>query len=401
MPDDETPLARNLDTQHRRLAEVEAHLDALLAGDAPEDLPAPPERPESYAALTATNDAARDRHGWDSVDLDAALSPEALAEFELWRRRHRVPWQFDDLAAVALAGALGVAATWYDTTVDAAVRDRFRLVKDTELIQRWERDARRMPIDYMGPGFGGALHRVRSAGHDVGRPLEALRQIRDGEFRGFRWADGVRHEVRADRLNGAAYAPVESLGEALVLWGKHLVADFVTPTSLPLPGWTRLYELDDRTLRRFAHEAYGEGVNLRSFAVSTLPVMTTEATVRLHVHGRAMLARHSAVLEPAESALRAELLLAGHALVGAASLGKAVTTSIGLAGVTRQATAFRHVNWPVLMRIAATSLAVARDARARRSGAASWDDLLAGLAAPWQLDEAAALDAAVAGAAPR
>ena len=96
--------------------------------------------------------------------------------------------------------------------------------------------------------------------------------------------------------------------------------------------------------------------------------------------------------------LRAELLLAGHALVGAASLGKAVTTTMAtspLPSVTRHATAFRHLNWPVLFKVATTSLDVARDSRARRSTAASWDDLLAGVVAPWQLDEAVRLDAAV------
>jgi hypothetical protein len=144
-----------------------------------------------------------------------------------------------------------------------------------------------MAIDYMGPGFGGNLHRVRSAGHDIGRP----------------------------------YEPVTDLGEALVLWGKHLVADFIGDTNLPLSGWTKLYELDNRYLRKFAHETYGNGVNLRPFAISTLPVMTTEITVRTHTHGRAMITRQTAKLEPGETALRAELLLAGHALVGAASLG--------------------------------------------------------------------------------
>lgn len=396
---------RNLDTQHRRLAEIEATLDALLAGDAPgAALPATPDRPESYELLTATNDALRDERGWDTVDLDAALTPEALAEFELWRRRRRTPWQVDDIAAVALAGALGIPATWYDTTIDDAVRDRLKLLEETELIKRWERDAKRMPIDYMGPGFGGKLHRVRSAGHDIGRPFEALRQIREGEFRGFRWEDGVRQAVTGHGPpHGLPYRKVTDLGEALVLWGKHLVADFVGVTNLPLPGWTKLYELDNRYLRKFAHETYGNGVNLRSFAVSTLPVMTTELTVRTHVHGRAMVTRRTAMLEPGETALRTELLLAGHALVGAASLGKAATTTMATAplpSVTRHARAFRHLNWPVLFKVATTSLDVARDSRARRSTAATWDDLLAGVAAPWQPDEAMWLDDAVGAVGP-
>ncbi|WP_281689083.1 hypothetical protein [Pseudonocardia thermophila] len=387
---------RNLDTQHRRLAEIEAHLDALLAGEEPAALPAAPDRPETYDRLTATNDALRAERSWDEVDLDAALSPEALAEFELWRRRRRMPWGVDDAAAVAFAGVLGVAATVFDDKIDKGVKERLKALHKTPLIQRWEKDAKRMPIDYMGKGFGGRLHRVRSAGHDIGRPFEALRQIRRGEFRGFRWEYGVRHTVTATGPKpGVSYVPAATLGEAIVLWGKHLVADVVTETSLPLPGWTKLYELDDRTLRTFAHQAYGNGADLRSFAVSTLPVMTTEIVVRTHVHGRAMLRAGTAALNPAEVALRTELLLAGHALVGAASLGKATTTvltSAALPAVTRYAKAFAHINWPVLMKAATTALDVARDARARRSTAKSWDELLADLAQPWQLAESVAVE---------
>ena len=168
-----------------------------------------------------------------------------------------------------------------------------QLAEDTDLIRRWERDARAMPIDYMGPGSGGRAHRVRSPGHDIGRPFEALRQIRAGEFRGFRWEYGAQIEVTEPR-----YRQVESLGEALVLWGKHLVADVVTPVSLPLPGWTKLYELPSRRLGTFAHQTYNSGVNPRSGALSTLPVLSTGVVVRTHVHGRAVLARGSATLEP-------------------------------------------------------------------------------------------------------
>jgi hypothetical protein len=391
-------LARNLDTQHRRLAEIEQHLDALLSGDTAADLPAEVGAPETYVQLTTTNDAIRADRGWETIDLDAALTPEALANFDQWRQRRRTPWQLDDILAVAVAGAIGIAATWYDTTIDDAVRAKLKLFKNTDLIKRWEDSAKRMSIDYMGPGFGGKLHHVRSAGHDIGRPFEALRQIRRGEFHGFYWEDAIRHEVHKDRYLGASYRPVEDLSEALVLWGKHLVADFVGDTNLPLPGWTKLYELDNRYLRQFAHQTYGAGVNLRSFALSTLPVMTTEIVIRTHVHGRAMVTRGSAMLQSGESALRAELLLAGHSLVGAAALGKAITRSMNapaLPAAARHAKAFRHINWPVLMMIATRSLDVARDARARHSTAASWDDLLADLAAPWQLDEAVLLDSAI------
>lgn len=107
------------------------------------------------------------------------------------------------------------------------------------------------------------------------------------------------------------------------------------------------------------------------------------------------------MLEPGEEALRTELLLAAHSIVGAASLGKALTRAIllppSVATPVATAMAFRHVNWPVLMRAAMLSIQVAQDSRARRATAApGWDELLLDVAGPWQLDIAREVDAEVA-----
>jgi hypothetical protein len=379
-------IVRNLDTQHRRLAEMEADAARLEAGDT--DIPAPDRGggpPRRYDDLTATNDALRAARGWDEIDLDAALTPALCAGYERWEDRHRARWTQEDVAAVAVAGLVGLAATWFDATIDSVVRDQLTKLKDTALIRRWENDARRLPIDYTGPKFGGPGHRVRSAGHDIARPFAALHQIRAGQFHGCSWDHGrrVTHIV-------GGYRPAATLGEALTLWGKHLVADLVTPMSLPLPGWTVLYQLPSHDLRRFAHQTYDHGLNTRWAALATLPVLTTEIVVRTHVHGRAMLARRSAVLQPAEAAQRSELLLAGHALVGAASLGKALTMALATRSPIR---AYRHFNWPVLVRAATTSLQVVGDAKARdRDPGRSWDDLLTTTLAPWQLDAAGTVD---------
>ncbi|MGV9866974.1 hypothetical protein [Rhodococcus koreensis] len=151
-------------------------------------------------------------------------------------------------------------------------------------MRAWERAGKRLPIDYTGPGFGGRAHRVRSPGHDLARPLEALRQIRAGEFRGVRWDYGDKHDVSV----GSRFREVDSLPEAPVLWAQHL-ADLVTPMSLPMPGSSWLYELDIRALRTFAHEVYlgrsaGNGLNVRSGILTpSLSVIVTEVIVRTHV----------------------------------------------------------------------------------------------------------------------
>lgn len=390
--DVEESIQRNLDTQHRRLAEVEAQLDRLLAGDLTSPYPATAVvTPQSYDELTVSNDAVRAERGWSNVDLDDALTPYQREQFAAWQARQRVPWASEDVTAVGFAGMVGMAATWFDSTLDKEVRDRLKELKATELVKGWERDARRMPIDYTGPGFGGPAHRVRSAGHDLGRPLEALRQVRDGQFRGIRWAAGVRTDVSTD-----VGEPVATIGEALTLWGKHLVADVVTPMSLPLPWWTLLYERPERDVRKFAHDAYsgsafGEGLNVRSGLLTpTLAVLTTEAILRTHVHGRALMVSGSSRLDPSQQALRTELLLAGHSLVGAACLGKTIT---GALVTSTKVMAVRHVNLPVLLRIGMLAVQVLRDIHGRRSPAApDWDMLLRGAAQPWQLDAALKLE---------
>lgn len=203
-------------------------------------------------------------------------------------------------------------------------------------------------------------------------------------------------------MEKGGYIAAAGLQEALVVWAKHLAADVVTPMSLPLPGFSLLSELGDRDTRKFAHNVYEGGLaggrahknsalNIRSGLMTPgLAVLSTEAIIRTHVHGRAWNRTGSPALTVAEQSLRSELLLAGHAIVGAASLGKVAARSM-LAGVGPLS--IRHLNLPVLLRIGMLSLEVVADGRRRRSsGAASWDELLTLEVQPWQLAEAADIE---------
>lgn len=116
-------------------------------------------------------------------DLNDLIDPVAAVQLEKWRQSERIPREPGDLAAVGTAGFVGALANLYDSQVDTAVLGGLSWLKKTDFLQRWERDAARLPIDYTGPNFGGPAHRVRSAGHDIGRFFEALNQIRSGTFR--------------------------------------------------------------------------------------------------------------------------------------------------------------------------------------------------------------------------
>ncbi|WP_172652405.1 hypothetical protein [Rhodococcus opacus] len=374
-------LDRNLDTISRRLAELESATATALAGGIPDRLQQNDTTEHlSYAELTAANDRLRSQRGWTDVDLDAALTPEQRAGFDRWRVRQRIPWDRDDILAVGFATVLGVAAVWYDTAIDEAVAQGLGATRKTGWMRGWERAGKRLPIDCTGPGFGGRAHRVRSPGHDLGRPFEALRQIRAGEFRGVRWDYGNKHDVTV----GGRFREVDSLPEALVLWAQHLAADLVTPMSLPMPGSSWLYELDNRTLRAFAHEVYlgpsaGSGLNVRSGILTpSLSVITTEVILRTHVHSRAYAATGSARLDEREQARRNELLLAAHSLVGLASAGKTLGRMIVLED--RKGMALRHLNVPVLLRTGCLAVQVAHDRRTRdRAVAQDWEALAADL----------------------
>ena len=386
---------RNLDSQSRMLADLERALDAELGDESEEiadaaSVSVPFTRAMTYEDITTANDALRAERAWEEVDLKDALTATQQQKFVEWVESHRLPWTEEDFIALGFAGAVGAAATLFDTQLDQGVRESLKRLKNSDLIMGWEDDARRLPIDYTGMGVGGPSHRVKSAGHDLGRPLEALRQIRAGVFRGTAWPHGVKTTVTVEL---PTWQEVNSWPEAMVLWAKHLAADVVTPMSLPLPGFTTLYEMDNEWVRKFVHAAYqgerplGDGLNVRSGLLTpTLSVLSTEAILRTHMLLRAYRIRGTVQLNTAELALQNELLLAGHGLAGAVALGKATATLL----LTKNAgLAVRHLNLPVLLRVATLGLAASADARQRANAAApSWDDLLLQWAQPWQLEAA-------------
>ncbi|MFJ6096614.1 hypothetical protein [Williamsia muralis] len=398
-------ILRNLDAQSRMLADIESTLDALEEPDPPasDDLPTVPALPrmQSYADLTSTNDSIRGSQGWDSVDLLAALTPEQRQRHEQRSETQRRPWSTEDYVAVGFAAAVGAAATWYDTQVDGAVKKAMSALKTTDLFKDWERRAKRLPIDYTGANYGGPTHRVRSAGHDLARPLNALRQIMDGNFSGVRYEQGHRID---DVINLERFSRPHNLAEALGLWAMHLAADVVTPMSLPMPGWTLLTELPSRDIRKFANTAYAgtkdnPGLNTRTGTLTpSLAALSTELIIRTHVHARSYYVTGSPALSKSDSALQNEMLLAAHSVTNAVSLGKA--TAVAMLS-KNGALAIRHLNLPVLLKIAEVGARVAGDYGERRAAQPdTWESLFEASVQPWQFETAAAVEQRVAAYAP-
>ncbi|MEU4413349.1 hypothetical protein [Nocardia salmonicida] len=386
----------NLDALTRDLDDIESIAESALSGE-PIDYTATQRivgasTGLTYTELTDHHRQRREVEGWGEADIAEILDPIALRQLDGWRATQRVAWERGDLVVVGVSGLMGALGNLYDSQVDAAVLSGLSLLKKTDLLRRWERQTARLPIDYTGPKFGGPAHRVRSAGHDIGRFFAALHQIRTGTFEGTWWEDGQRMvEKVATTRSGLpfAQAPERHLAVALLL--KHWAADFVTPMNLPLPGWTLLSEMPNPALRKFANDAYagtnsGDGLNLRSGMLTPgLGMLATEVVIRTHTHLGAYRSTGTPRLATSAAAKHTEMLLAAHAAAGAISVSK--TTAAAIAGET--AVAARHLNIPVLMRIGMLALKVRSDAAARaEAGAPSWGELLADEAATWSLPEA-------------
>ncbi|WP_431237452.1 hypothetical protein ACQ86B_22285 [Mycolicibacterium aichiense] len=390
----------NLDALGRDIDDVEALARAALAEEPLDNGMAKrlSQTPTglTYDAITEHNRERRVAEAWGEADLNDVIDPVAAIQLEKWRRHaKRIPWEPGDLAAVGIAGFLGALANLYDAQVDTAVLSGLSWLKKTDFLQRWEKDAARLPIDYTGPNFGGPAHRVRSAGHDIGRFFEALNQIRSGTFSGTVWEDGQRYvESVTTTRSGLPFVQVTEQHLAVALLLKHWAADFVTPMSLPLPGWSLLYDMPDRELRKFAHNAYagtnsGDGLNLRSGLLTPgIGMISTELVIRTHVHLAAYRDAGSPRLSAAGAAKRTEMLLAAHAAAGAASLSKTVVAAIAGENLV----AVRHLNVPVLMRVGSLALKVRTDAADRAmNGTPSWMQILEAEAATWTMPEAIAI----------
>ncbi len=386
----------NLDALSRSLDDIEALATAALDGQLVDQTAAQhvASAPSSlrYDELTAYNHERRQAEAWGEVEIADLLTPAALQQLDAWRQTQRLPWERSDLLIVGLSGLIGAVANLYDTQIDAAVLDGLSWLKKSDLLRQWEKDAARLPIDYTGPDFGGPAHRLRSAGHDVGRFFTALQQVRTGTFEGTWWEDGGRFVREVTTTSSGR--PFKSTSEphlAVALLLKHWAADFVTPMGLPLPGWSLLYEMPNRDLRKFAHDAcagtnHGDGLNLRTGVLTPgLGMVAAEVIIRTSTHLTAYRETGSPRLGASAAAKRAEMLLAAHAAAGAVSLSK--TVAAGIAGET--AFAVRHLNVPVLMRVGMLALQVRSDTMARaEAGVPSWEQLLQDEASTWTLPEA-------------
>jgi hypothetical protein len=214
-------------------------------------------------------------HSSDGL-LEELLSENELADVRRHLQRpvfERLKWTTGDYIALAAAVLTGLAVDM----LNMAWRVNSPIDKDGVLRDWFEKKlhnhSNNNPIDYQGRGFGGKSHRVRSWGHDLSRFLEAVKQTAEGEFRGKSWSYSKPIEVISKANQHGNPYPQMSWFAAFQNVVIHLFADFFSAHSLPLPLSSVVYENCGREMRKFVHELYGNGYNLRHIALNSVEVL--------------------------------------------------------------------------------------------------------------------------------
>lgn len=195
----------------------------------------------------------------------------------------------------------------------------------------------RHPLDYQGYKFGGGNHRSRTFCHDVLMFPLALCMLSRGEFIDGYYEDNVYQFVKTSlNQHGKEYVGL-SAPESLIAYFIHMIADFFSAKSLPIPGFSALTHFPNREIRVFASKLYNDGLNLRNLVMQGVPVASVELLTWVYT---ALRYKDSEYHKEQINRKKERLLLISHGLATAINIGKVV--------ITKEVTS---LNFPVIIRV--------------------------------------------------
>jgi len=234
-------------------------------------------------------------------------------------------------------------------------------------LKQFHKHASNSPLDYQGKGmaWNGSKgdHRAETLGHDslpikylLGRLVSsgksqeddsatktgdvickngllvwdilnaglAIYSVSSGQFIDFMFTKdgGYKIVIEATTQNGTPYDSC-NVFVAFFKWLAHLLADFCSSASLPVPGFSLLTHWPDRDVEAFALKLYRNGMNLRTMALQGIPVAFTEIMMRIYIHCRY---KDDNYMEEQLSHKLNKLLLLTHGITTAVNVGKVVIT---------------------------------------------------------------------------
>ena len=203
------------------------------------------------------------------------------------------------------------------------------------------------PLDYQGKGFGGGDHRGRTFAHDILMFPLALYMLKSGKFVDGYFDNGIFSKViTAFNQNGNQYIALSN-EEAIIAYFTHMIADFFSAKSLPIPGFSLLTHFPNRDIRKFACELYKDGLNIRNLVMQGVPVATVEAIMWIWLSLRYKDSEYS---KEQIKTKREILLLLSHSIATTVNINKVIITqnptSLNLPMIIRTV----HLSWKAIKR---------------------------------------------------
>lgn len=312
---------------------------------------------------------------WDSASEDQEFELNGMTPDEYIEKLTKemnaleidsIPFERSDyivafsLALLEVAGDFFIADPGYSKSLTRKLSDK------NNQLGRWmnkihdsiEHD--KQPIDYLGKDYGGAFHRGKNFGHDslpLARILYsskideqdssgikttkkaynglllardiimtgfAIYQISSGQFIDCSFTKSGKYEVIVSQIThrGGDYESCNVFIATFKLI-KHLLADFFSATSLPIPGFSILTHWPDRDVEAFAMKLYKNGLNLRTMLLGGIPVGLVEIIMRIYAHCQYLGSKYT---EEQKAHKLNKMLLIAHGITSAINVGKVIIT---------------------------------------------------------------------------
>lgn len=142
----------------------------------------------------------------------------------------------------------------------------------------------------------------------------------------FEWGkDGSIIPIKDGNWDGKTIYNECNLFVAIIRYVKHMVADYCSSTSLPIPGFSILMHVPDRDIEAFALKLYRNGMNLRTLTLQMVPVKIVDLLMSLYVWLRSRESQEQ-YSEEAWGHKKNKLLLIAHGITTAVNVGKVIVT---------------------------------------------------------------------------
>lgn len=227
-------------------------------------------------------------------------------------------------------------------------------------------------------GYARDEHRIFGPGHDLFRWNDAVEQMKSGEYNVNVGGESVN--VKGYIYNGELKPFRTKIFEKYspdLIHFRHMLADFFSKRSLPIPGLSFLLDDSSKEGIDFMLYLYKGGFHLRGLLSNFSGVLLTEFILRFYIHLRRWKNGKEFNLFLANNEKHCEMFMVGHGINVAMNIGKIIVTeNIGAINLPAIFALTRYTMQYLIMRWKRRDEALQILIRNAKEIDAGWDKLL-------------------------